>query len=38
MINMEILDFYNQILKCRNYDTNKITKFFINDFDWKFKS
>ena len=24
-------------LKVHNYDTNKFTKFFINDFDWKFK-
>jgi len=21
----------------RNYDTNKFTKFFVNDFDWKFR-
>ena len=24
-------------LKVRNYDTNKITKFLVNDFDWKSK-
>ena len=24
-------------LKVHNYDTNKFTKFLINDFDWKFK-
>ena len=25
-------------LKVHNYDTNKYTKFFINDIDWKYKS
>ena len=24
-------------LKVHNYDTNKFTKFFVNDLDWKFK-
>ena len=24
-------------LKVRNYDTNKVTKFLVNDFDWKSK-
>ena len=23
--------------KVHNYDTNKTTKFLINDFDWKFR-
>ncbi len=31
------LDFQSN-LKVHNYDTNKFTKFFINDFDWKFKN
>ncbi len=25
-------------LKIHNYDTNKFTKFFVNDFDWKYKN
>ena len=25
-------------LKVRNYDTNKTSKFFINDLDWNFKN
>jgi LPS-assembly protein len=25
-------------LKIHNYDTNKFTKFFVNDLDWKFKN
>ena len=28
----------NSNLKVHNYDTNKLTKFFVNDFDWKIKN
>ena len=31
--NLGVLDFQSN-LKVRNYDTNKYTNFFVNDFDW----
>ena len=30
------LDFQSN-LKVHNYETNKLTKFLVNDLDWKFK-
>ena len=35
MKNTEI--YLSSNLKIHNYDTNKYTKFLVNDFDWKFK-
>ena len=30
------IDYRSNII-IKNYDTDKLTKFFVNDFDWKFK-